>query len=235
MTDPTYLVPLNKDAALLKQAEIDELLGQISAHELRLAKSYARLGSRLKEMKVNQYWMSLGYQKFSSYLEFIRGKIGRERSQVYAILSVAEALLPAMTEEQLESVGITRAHELRRLLKEGGTLQARILDPNGKEEHPTDVRIMDYAARPGVTAKQLRVKVNELLHITEDVQGFWLDLGGFYATTDERKEIDQFWEVGKKMFAPPDEQAEHVVKHEVFLAGVRECLGTWLAEAVNAK
>ena len=54
MGDPTYLEPLNKDAALLKQAEIDELLGQISVHELRLSKSYARLGSRLKEMKVNQ-------------------------------------------------------------------------------------------------------------------------------------------------------------------------------------
>jgi hypothetical protein len=216
----------------VKQAEIDELLSLISAHELRLAKSYARLGSKLKEMKANFYWMSLGYERFSSYLEFIRGKIGRERSQVYAILSVAEALLPAMTEEQLETVGITRAHELRRLLKEGGTLQARILDPEGGET-PTDVRIMDYAARPGVTAKQLRVKVNELLHVTEDVPGLWFDVGGFYATADERKEIDQFWVVGQKLFAPPDEQAEHVIKHDVFLAAVRECLSSWIPEITN--
>jgi len=234
MTDETYLEPLNKEAALKVAEEIDALVGQISAHELRLAKSYARLGSKLREVKSNQYWMSYGYERFPAYLEVIRGRIGRERSQVYAILSVAETLLPLLTEGELEAIGITRAHELRRLVKEGGSVEAEIILKSDRPEIGDEpVRIMDYAARPGVTAKQLRVKVNELLHITEDVQGFWLDLGGFYATADERKEIEQFWEVGKKMFAPSDEQAEHVIKHDVFLAGVRECLGTWSAEIAN--
>jgi regulator of RNase E activity RraB len=234
--DPTYLEPLNKDAALLKQAEIDELLGQISVHELRLSKSYARLGSRLKEMKVNQYWMSLGYDKFTSYLEVIRGKIGRERSQMYAILSVAETLLPLLTEGQLEAVGISKAHELKRLVNEGGSVEAEILDPNNQTEDTCGtVRIMDYAADPKVTAKQLRVKVNELLHLTEDVQGTWHDLGGFYITPDEKKEVDLFWEVGRRLLAPKDEQQEHVWKKLVFLSGVRESLSTWLAEGADAQ
>jgi hypothetical protein len=235
MTDETYLEPLNKEAALKVAEEIDALVGQISAHELRLAKSYARLGSKLREVKSNQYWMSYGYERFSAYLEVIRGRIGRERSQVYAILSVAEALLPLLTEGELETIGITKAHELRRLVKEGGNVEALVGNGqcSGDGTWEEAVRIMDYAADPKVTSKQLRVKVNELLHITEDVQGFWLDLGGFYATADERKEIEQFWEVGKKMFTPPDEQAEHVIKHDVFLAGVRESLSTWVAEAGN--
>ena len=228
--DPTYLEPLNKEAALQKQAEIDEILNSISAHELRLAKSYARLGSKLKEMKANFYWMSLGYERFSAYLEFIRGRIGRERSQVYAILSVAETLLPAMTEEQLETVGITKAHELKRLLKEGGNIESEFVD---KDYAAEAVRIMDYAADPKVTAKQLRVKVNELLHVTEDVQGLWLDLGGFYATQDERKEIEQFWELGKRLLAPKDEQQEHVWKKVVFMDAVREAVSTWEGEAAN--
>ena len=229
-SDPTYLEPLNKEAALQKQAEIDEILNSISAHELRLAKSYARLGSKLKEMKANFYWMSLGYERFSAYLEFIRGRIGRERSQVYAILSVAETLLPAMTEEQLETVGITKAHELKRLMKEGGNIESEFVD---KDYAAEAVRIMDYAADPKVTAKQLRVKVNELLHVTEDVQGLWLDLGGFYATQDERKEIEQFWELGKRLLAPKDEQQEHVWKKVVFMDAVREATSTWAGEAAN--
>jgi len=228
--DPTYLEPLNKEAALQKQAEIDEILNSISAHELRLAKSYARLGSKLKEMKANFYWMSLGYERFSAYLEFIRGRIGRERSQVYAILSVAETLLPAMTEEQLETVGITKAHELKRLVKEGGNIESEFVD---KDYAAEAVRIMDYAADPKVTAKQLRGKVNELLHVTEDVQGLWLDLGGFYATQDERKEIEQFWELGKRLLAPKDEQQEHVWKKVVFMDAVREATSTWAGEAAN--
>jgi len=92
---------------------------------------------------------------------------------------------------------------------------------------------MDYAADPKVTAKQLRVKVNELLHVTEDVQGLWLDLGGFYATQDERKEIEQFWELGKRLLAPKDEQQEHVWKKVVFMDAVREATSTWAGEAAN--
>ena len=227
--EPTYLEPLNKTAALEKQAEIDELLGLISVHELRLSKSYARLGSKLKEMKAQQYWMSLGYERFSSYLEFIRGKIGRERSQVYAILSVAETLLPLLTEGQLEAVGISKAHELKRLVKEGGNVEATLPQTEAEKDEPS-VRIMDYAADPKVTAKQLRVKVNELLHVTEDVQGLWYDPQGFYITPDERKEIDLFWEVGRRLLAPKDEQQEHAWKKIVFLDAAREALGTWLAE-----
>ena len=240
MTDPTYLEPLNKDAALQKQAEIDELLALISVHELRISKSYARLGSKLKEMKVQQYWMSLGYERFSSYLEFIRGKIGRERSQVYAILSVAETLLPLLTEGQLEAVGISKAHELKRLVKEGGSVEAYLTIPINLDvtqgefgsqrsdvQNLTSVRIMDYAADPKVTAKQLRVKVNELLHVTEDTPGLWHDLGGFYTTPDEQKEINLFWEVGKRLLAPKDEQQDHVWRKVVFLDAVREALGTW--------
>ena len=236
MNDPTYLEPLNKDAALLKQAEIDELLGQISVHELRLSKSFARLASRLKEMKVNQYWMSLGYDKFTSYFEVVRGKIGRERSQMYAILSVAETLLPLLTEGQLEEVGISKAHELKRLVKEGGSVEAEIVLKSGRPELADEfVRIMDYASDPKVTTKQLHVKVNELLHVTEDVQGTWADMGGFYITPDEKKEVDLFWEVGRRLLAPKDEQQDHVWKKIVFLDAVREALGTWLAEGQSEK
>ena len=216
MENPSYLEPLNKEAATKLAVDMDALLEQISAHEIKLARSYARLGGLLREVKLNQYWISYGYERFSSYLEFIRGKIGRERSQVYAILQVAEALLPLLTEGELETVGISKAHELRRFVEQGGSLQTE--------------GIVDYAADPKVTAKQLRVKVNELLHVHEDSQGNWIDLGGFYATLDERKEIEQFWKTGLRVLQLSGEQADHVWRHEVFMAAVRECTSTWIED-----
>ena len=234
MTEPVFLEPLNKAEALKFQENMDLLLGQIHEGELKLSHSYARLGARLREAELQQYWISLGHHKFSGYLLDVGKKIGRERSQMYAILSVATDLLPLISEEALEEIGITKSHELRRLVKQGGNLEASVGSgiPAGDGSWEEAVRIMDYAADPKVTAKQLRVKVNEVLHIKEDVQGFWLDLNGFYATADERKEIEQFWQWGKTYLQIKDEQPEHQWKKEVFLAAARECLGSW-AEVAN--
>ncbi len=234
MNDPEYLVPLNKEAALQKRAEIDELLGQISTHEIRLARSYARLGSLIREVKVNQFWVTYGYNRFTEYLEVIREKIGRERSQMYGYLSVAESLLPALTEGQLEDIGYSKAQELRRLVQQGGNIHIEITDPNNQSEDTFGtIKLTDYAADPKVTAKQLRVKINEILHVHEENQGLWLDLSGFYATPDERKEIEQFWEIGKTLLCPKDEQQEHTWKKIVFMDAVREALSTWSAEVSN--
>lgn len=229
MTEPVFLEPLNKAEALKFQENMDLLLGQIHEGELKLSHSYARLGARLREAELQQYWISLGHHKFSGYLLDVGKKIGRERSQMYAILSVATDLLPLISEEALEEIGITKSHELRRLVKQGGNLEASVGSgtPAGDGSWEETVRIMDYAADPKVTAKQLRVKVNEVLHIKEDVQGFWLDLNGFYATADERREIEQFWSLGKQLLGPKDEQPDHIWRKLVFMDAVRECISTW--------
>jgi hypothetical protein len=234
MTNPEFLPPLNKDDALKFQENMDVLLGQIAAHELRLSHSYARLGARLREAEVEQHWVALGYSKFPHYLLAVGKKIGRERSQMYAFLSVATDLLPHLTEEQLEEIGISKAHQLRRLVKQGGRVDS-VISSFGADESPEgeSVRIMDYAADPKVTAALLRVKVNELLHCHEGPQGSWLDLQGFYATPEERKEIDQFWTWGKTCLEITSE-SEHEWKKEVFMAAVRECLSSW-AETANAQ
>lgn len=229
------LPPLNSDAALQKGKEIDSLLEQISAHELRLSHSYARLGSLLWQVKVEQYWIPLGFDRFSTYFEHVGNKIGRERSQMYAILSVAEILLPHLTEAQLESIGISKAHELKRLVKQGGNVKGLMPDPNftyeiGSGEEYGTVQIMDYASDPKVTAAQLRVKVNELLHVHEGPAGLWYELGGFYADAGERKEIEDFWRLGKMSLENQNEQSEHVWKKLVFLDAARECISTWEGE-----
>jgi hypothetical protein len=235
MTHEIYLPPLNKDNAVQLGSEIDTLLDQITSHELRLASSYARLGGLLREVKNQQYWMVYGYDRFSSYLSFICEKIGRQRSQVYAILTVAETLLPLVSEEQLESVGISKAHELRRLVKQGGNINSEVLDDrNQTEDTLGTVQLMDYASRPNVTAAMLRVKVNELLHCHEGPSGNWIDLGGFYTDPEERKELEVFWNIGRKILGLTNEQADHIWKKEVMMAAVREATSTWQGEIGNA-
>lgn len=242
MTDITIQPPLDTADAKKVSEEIDVLVGQICSHELRLAGSYARLGSKLREVKVKQYWQAYGYDRFSSYLEMIREKIDRRRSQVYAILSVAEALLPYMSEDQLEEIGITKAHELRRLVKEGGNLNAYInieiddpqkgmrIDQREPDVCLTTVQLMDYAARPDVTAVRLRAAVNSVLHVHEGPLGTWVDFGGAYLTTEEKKEMEQFWVLGERLFRPNDESPEHEVRKQTMLNAARECTSTWIGE-----
>jgi hypothetical protein len=227
MTDSEILPPVSTEAAQQKQAEIDVVLEQISSHELRLAKHFARLSRLVREVKVEQYWIPLGYDRFTSYLEVMRKRIGRERSQMYAVLSVAEALHPYLTDEQIEAVGITKGHELKRLVKQGGRVDAEV--PGSL----VPVRIMDFAADPKVTVSQLKVKVNELLHVHEAPQGLWFEIGGFYADTGERKEIQEFWELGRQVLQITSE-SEYVWKKEVFLAAVREFAATWRGKAADA-
>lgn len=226
-TQPEYLPPLNEKEALVFQETMNVLLGQISSHETKLSHSYARLGARLREAELQRYYMSLGYNKFSHYLLDIGKKIGRERSQMYAILSVATDLLPALTEEALEEIGISKAHELRRLIKQGGSLNAIAASCTVGTELVDEISITDYAALDSVTAKQLRVKVNEILHIKEEPQGLWFDVGGFYATTEEREEIKRFWELGRIAVEMETEESEYSWKKQVFLAAARESISTW--------
>jgi hypothetical protein len=230
MTEAIILAPINQEAALKIGEEIDVLLSHISTNELKLSKSYARLGSKLKEVKVNQYWISLGYEKFTGYLEHVRAKLGKERSHLYAILSVAESLLPHISEEKLEQIGISKAHELRRLIQQGGSVETDV--DSGDSDQP--VHLLDYASDPKTTAKALRVKVNEALHIFEQPKGNWFDIQGFYATPDERKEIEEFWEIGRKVLQIEAEQ-EHEVRKQVFLASVRESTSSWVVEVENGR
>lgn len=227
MIEQEILSPVSQDAATLLSVEMDELLGQISAHELRLSHSYARLGSLLWKVEKEQFWISYGFDRFSSYLKFIGEKIDRRRSQLYGYLAAAETLLPHLSEAKMEEIGITKSYQLQRLVKGGGRTDAEIILKSILPEIGDEVvRIMDYASRPEVTAAQLRIKVNELLHVHEAPQGLWYELNGFYATSDERKEIEGFWELGRRVLQLTSE-SEHEIRKEVFLAAVRESISTW--------
>lgn len=237
MDEPQILPPVNKAVAVKLGEDIELLLGQISSHELRLSHSYARLGSLMLRAKNEQLWIPLGYERFSSMIEDIGKKIDRRRSQMYAILSVAEVLSPYLSEEEMELIGISKSHELRRFVKQSGqrpdvVIQNLVIDDNDLFGHP--LTLASYAMDSDVTAALLHVEVNKLLHQEEQPQGYWTEFGGCYLLPDEKKEINQFWEVGRAVLGLTDEASEHTWKKEVMLAAARECTASWILEVENA-
>lgn len=238
MDEPQILPPVDKVVALKIGEDIDLLLDQISSHQLRLSHSYARLGCLMLKAKNEQFWIPLGYERFSSMIEDIGKKIDRRRSQMYAILSVAEVLSPYLLETELEMIGIAKSHELRRFVKQSGQRPDVVIREDavfaGDAFFTSELTLSSYAMDSDVTAALLRVEVNKLLHQEEQPQGFWLDLGGCYLLPDEKKEINQFWEVGRAVLGLTDEVSEHTWKKEVMLAAARECTASWIAEAQHA-
>ena len=239
MDEPQILPPVNKAVAVKLGEDIELLLGQISSHELRLSHSYARLGSLMLRAKNEQLWIPLGYERFSSMIEDIGKKIDRRRSQMYAILSVAEVLSPYLSEEEMELIGISKSHELRRFVKQSGqrpdvVIREECVSDLGDAFFISTLTLASYAMDSEVTAALLHVEVNKLLHQEEQPQGYWTEFGGCYLLPDEKKEINQFWEVGRAVLGLTDEASEHTWKKEVMLAAARECVSQWIAEAQNA-
>ena len=236
MDEAIILPPVDKQAAEKLGEDINGLLEQISSHQLRLSHSYARLGNLLLRAKNEQLWIPLGYARFSSMIEDIGKKIDRRRSQMYAILSVAEVLSPYLSEGDLEMIGIAKSHELRRFVKQSGRRPDVVIREGGSaDDQPflldaPPLTLSSYAADPATTAALLHVEVNKLLHQEEQPQGYWYESQGFYLLPDEKKEIEQFWNIGKSILGLADEVSPHIWKKEVMLAAARECIATWQGE-----
>lgn len=238
MDEPQILPPVNKAVALKLGEDINGLLEQISSHQLRLSHSYARLGNLLLRAKNEQFWIPLGYERFSSMIEDIGKKIDRRRSQMYAILSVAEVLSPYLSEEEMERIGIAKSHELRRFVKQSGqrpdvVIREETVSDLGDDFFSGPLTLSSYAMDSDVTAALLHVEVNKLLHQEEQPQGYWYENQGFYLLPDEKKEINQFWNTGRAVLGLKDEASEHTWKKEVMLAAARECTATWLGELAH--
>lgn len=219
--------------------EIDTLLDQINSHEMRLSHGYAKLGGLLREAEVSSKWKEWGFDRFTLYLAYVGDKINRQKSQVYAILSAATDLLPYMSEEKLEEIGITKAHELRRFIKASGRRPDVLIDdPDMQTPDSNGVQwvktLLEYATQEGVTAAQLRLQINKLLHQEETPQGYWYDLKGCYFTPEEKKTWETAVELGIRYAEADPLSSDHEQLKAALLNMAQECIASWapvLAEA----
>lgn len=207
--DDPFAEPDDSDG--LKQ-EIDSILQSIHNQELTLATSHARLGWKLYQVQRDKRWVGWGFESFGKYIDTVRERINRGRASIYACISVAEKLLPSVSEKDLDTMGISRAQELARFVKQSG---------RNVPEH-----LLTLALDDSKRIEELHVAVLEALNEKCDPKGNWLDLGGFYALPEEKKEIEQAYNHAKNLLDLPSDAPEHQIRKEIMLAWARDFIST---------
>ena len=204
--------------AMLLRAEIYQQLEESGSKEYVLDRSWMRLGQLLAQFKKDECWRDTGYQSFETFMDELRKTHKRGRSQLWAYLSVAETLGPAIDSSTLEEIGISKAGVLKNALKK-----------SEKKTLPQD--LIDAAKRRLVTAKELRVMAAEAMNVEmKPDNGTWFDWGGSYLTPEDRKLFKEAVEVTLRVLDIQKHVPDHVQRKEVFLAWAQEFLGTHAAE-----
>jgi len=135
-------------------------------------------------VRSRKFWIYWGFDTFSKYIESIRDKVDRGRTQVYAIISVAEKLLPSVSEDDLATIGVSKAMELKRIVSQTG-------------KQPS-AQMVALAKDPNVTVDSLRLAIFEAHNVKPEHAGTWRDFGGFYATAEEWKELQRGYDIAAK-------------------------------------
>ena len=136
---------------------------------------------------------------------------------LYGYMGAAEKLLPSMTPEAMEKIGISKCLELGRTLKK--------LD--GK---PLPQAVLDAALRPEVTTKELRGDIGRALNLDEDQKGTWMDLDGFFIMPEERAEFKEAFLATEGLLGLKPGLPDHIRRKSVIMCWMQEWAGTHLAE-----
>jgi NOL1/NOP2/fmu family ribosome biogenesis protein len=203
-----------------------ELLCQAVEREAELAKEafrvldsrFARLGALLAKCKQTEAWRHRGHSSFTTYLSSLRDKYGRSKEQLYAYTGAAEHLLPAISESDLDRIGISKGFELARASKTAG--------------RPVTPELVALALDPEITAKELRAEAFKTFELGSDTRpaGTWLDVGGFYVTPDEKKTLTDAMELTERLLGLSQETSEWAKRKETILAWAQEFAGTHAQE-----
>jgi hypothetical protein len=207
----------------LRQAIYGELK-QIIPTEASLERGYARLGGLLAAFKSCEGWRGLNgadgqpYPNFDAFMLELRERYNRGRTQLYQFCSVAEKLLPMISADTLDEMGISKATEIKRAI---GGVPGRAVTPE----------ILEAARNPKVTIKQLRAILADAFNITDErPAGQWFDFGGAYLTPDERKAFVDAVKVTTAILGLKNDVPDHIQRKEIFLAWAAEFEGTHAAE-----
>lgn len=173
---PEYLPPFSEDqvkAAERVKEQIEHVLGQIRNQQSNLEADFIRLGGALVEVHANQFWILWGFKSFSRYLISLEPMVKLGRTQLYNCLGIARDLLPVVSPEDLEVIGVSKASILRKMLKAGKRPSAELIEIAKRE-----------------TMERLEGEVAEETGMRRDGdKGRWHSFGGAYYTEDEWEEF----------------------------------------------
>jgi len=189
--------------------------------EFSLSQTWTRLAVLLHKFKAAENWRELCYTTFDEFMLELADRYKRRRTSLYGYLSVAEHLLPTISEEKLEQMGISKALEVNRAMKQ----------LNGK---PLPDGIIEAALDEKKTVKELRGDIGKALNTTEESGGSWFDLSGFFITPEEKAEFKEAFQATELLLDIKPNVPDHIRRKEVILTWMREWWGTHAAEANGA-
>lgn len=168
-------VDINRSGELL--GVIRNVLDTIESGYTTMVRGYARLGVALLEVRTKKFWSLWGFDSFGSYIDSIKDRVDRERTQLYNAITVAQHLLPAgVPEDKLNEMGITRGNILASHVRRTGRLEPVLL------EQALDKRVRIAELKAAAFAAE-NIPESQL-----EGPGRYFDFGGAYLTDDEREE-----------------------------------------------
>jgi hypothetical protein len=201
-TNAAYVQKENEAKQLLE--DIHETLERISHGHNEFVTGFARLGTMLVEVKNHKYWKDWGYESFGKFVDHVKEKVNKGRSQIYNTISVAEKLLPYASEADIEQMGISKANELARVVKVTG-------------KAPTS-SLLEFAKDPKVEVEEFKASLYETMKVQkmDNEKGKYRDIGGFFASDEEWAEIQAVFELAAKIDPPiPQEYSEWARRKEI--------------------
>jgi TusA-related sulfurtransferase len=158
--------------------QIDSQIKRLLSVESELDHGYAKLGLLLTEVSENEMWRDTQFKSFDDYLSSLSDRFHRGRTMLYHYFSAVREMRPYLSEEQMNKMGISKLSILKKATKELG--------------FPPNNNVIETALDPEKTVSDVRKSVAQNHKLTEQEQtGTWFDLGGFFATAEERLVIRQ--------------------------------------------
>lgn len=196
-----------------KLAAAETLIKTLAAAEGQLELGYAKLAHTLADISEQRYWIGT-YESFGQFIQHISDTYNLGKSQLYSYMAAARDLGDSVTEEQMNTMGISKALALRSAKNESGTIPSVVLD-----------RALD----PKVTVKDIRKLLYDAGTITKPEDGTWMDLDfSCYCTDEERAEINEARKAAMRTDPPVSESLpDHMQRKEVMLRFSREFLAAY--------
>jgi len=202
-----------------KLAEVETLVSKLAAAEGQLEKGYAHLAFLLRDVSENRYWDG-SFKSFGEFLSQLSERYNLGKSQLYNYLSAARELNGAVTEEQLNTMGISKALALREAKNATGVIPENVLTA---------------ALDPKVTVKDIKKLLFDAGVLVKPEDGTWIDLDfSCYVTEEEKREINDAANAARHMDPPIDEKSkEFMQRKEILLRFAREFLAEYADQIID--
>ncbi len=195
-------------------AEVDRLLDSAREGRESLNRTYVEIGAALCQVETHKAWL-LTDHSFEAYIKRCESRFGKSRTQLFAYKSCAQNLLQYLPAEKLVEIGISKAQPLATFVKNSG------------KKPPA--KLLAAAENPKVGVEEFRASIAETLHEKPE-SGKWFQPGGFFCTTEERKELERAYDLAARTDPPIGDVSEWMRSKEVQQRLAMEYLATYEKE-----